>query len=64
MSDFFSLAVDMQREILLAQKAQIDVAQKMLDAGKQVAAAQDVTQKAAEANVRAWAAWAKLWGWK
>lgn len=64
MSDFFSIAVDMQREILLAQKAQLDAAQKMLDAGKHVAAAQDVTQKAAEANVKAFQAWAKLWGWK
>lgn len=64
MSDFFSLAVDMQREIILAQKAQLDIAQKMLDAGRQVAAAQDMTQQAAAANLKAWQAWAKLWGWK
>ena len=64
MSDFFSTAIDIQREILRAQQAQMDVAQKMLDAGKQIAAAQDVTQQAAEANVNAWKAWAGLWGWK
>jgi hypothetical protein len=64
MSDFFSTAIEMQRQILEAQKAQIAVAQQMLDAGKQVTAAQEVTQKAAEANLKAWKAWAQLWGWK
>ncbi|MHA6722318.1 hypothetical protein [Sphingomonas sp. RS2018] len=64
MSDFFSTALAFQQEILRAQKAQMDAAQKMLDAGKQVAAAQDVTQKAAEANLKAWKSWAALWGWK
>lgn len=64
MSDWFSTAVEMQREILRAQKAQIDAAQKMLDAGKQMSAMQEAGQKAAEANLAAWKQWTKLWGWK
>lgn len=64
MSDWFTLATDMQREILRAQKAQMDAAQKMLDAGKQVTELQETGQKAAEANLAFWKQWAKLWGMK
>lgn len=64
MSDWFTLATDMQREILRAQKAQMDAAQQMLDAGKQVTDLQDAGQKAAEANLTLWKQWAKLWGVK
>jgi hypothetical protein len=64
MSDWFTLATDMQREILRAQKAQMDAAQKMLDAGKQVVHLQEAGQKAAEANLSYWKQWAKLWGLK
>ncbi|MBX3594294.1 hypothetical protein [Sphingomonas sp.] len=62
MSDWFTLATDMQREIIRAQKAQMDAAQTLLDAGKQVAAVQEAGQKAAEANLSYWKQWAKLWG--
>jgi len=64
MSDFFSTAIEMQREILRAQKAQMDAAQKLLDAGKQFASMQEAGQKAAEANLAAWKQWAGFWGWK
>ncbi|MGV3458790.1 MULTISPECIES: hypothetical protein [unclassified Sphingomonas] len=64
MSDWFTLATDMQREILRAQKAQMDAAQTMLDAGKDVAKLQEAGVKAAEANLSYWKQWAKLWGMK
>lgn len=64
MSDWFSTAVEMQREIIRAQEAQVDAARKMLDAGKQMTALQEAGQKAAEANMAAWKQWARLWGWK
>jgi hypothetical protein len=64
MSDWFTLATDMQREIIRAQKAQMDAAQKMLDAGQQVADLQEAGQKVAEANLSYWKQWAKLWGVK
>jgi hypothetical protein len=64
MSDWFSTAIEMQREILRAQQAQLDAAQKMLDAGKQFTSMQQAGQKAAEANMAAWKQWAGLWGWK
>ena len=64
MSDWFSIATDIQCEILRAQKAQIDAAQKMLDAGKQVTDLQEAGQQAAEANLKFWKQWAKLWGVK
>lgn len=64
MSDFFSTAIELQRQMLLAQKAQLDMAQRMLDAGKQAAAAQNATQKATEESLKAWKSWASLWGWK
>ena len=64
MSDFFSTAIEMQREILRAQQGQLDAARKMLDAGHQMTALQEAGQKAAEANIAAWKQWTKLWGWK
>lgn len=64
MSDWFTLATEVQREILRAQKAQMDAAQTMLDAGEKVAALQEAGTKAAEANVKLWKQWAGLWGWK
>ena len=64
MSDFFSTAIEMQREILRAQKAQMDAAQEMLDAGKHMTALQEAGQKAAEANLAAWKQWSSFWGWK
>ena len=64
MTDFFSTAVAMQKEILRAQQAQIDAAQAMLDAGAQGVAMQEAGRKVAEANTRAWKTWAGLWGWK
>lgn len=64
MSDWFSTAVEMQREILRAQKAQMDAAQKMLDAGREAARLQQAGQKAAEANLAMWKQWTKMWGWK
>ena len=64
MSDFFSTAVEMQREILRAQKAQMDAAQKMLDGGRELMKLQQAGQKAAEANLAAWKQWSNLWGWK
>ncbi len=64
MSDWFSTAIEMQREILRAQQAQVDAAQKMLDAGKQMTDFQVAGQKAADANMAAWKAWVGLWGVK
>lgn len=64
MSDWFSTALEMQREILRAQKAQMDAAQKMLGTARQMSALQEAGQKTAEANLAAWKQWSKLWGWK
>jgi FAD/FMN-containing dehydrogenase len=64
MSDWFGLASEIQREILRAQRAQIDAAQKMLDAGKDVTQLHEAGQKVAEANLSYWKQWAKLWGIK
>ncbi|MFZ5749164.1 MAG: hypothetical protein ACOY45_16080 [Pseudomonadota bacterium] len=64
MSDWFSTAVEMQREILRAQRAQIDAAEQMLDGARKFASLQESGQKAAEANLKLWRQWAQLWGWK
>lgn len=64
MSDWFTLATDMQREIIRAQQVQLDAAQKLIDAGKQVTDLQEAGQKAAEANLSLWKQWANLWGVK
>ncbi|MET0246041.1 MAG: hypothetical protein ABW182_04765 [Sphingomonas sp.] len=64
MSDFFPPPIEMQREMLRAPHAQMDVAQKFLDAGRQMTAFQEAGQKAAEANLAAWKHWAGLWGMK
>lgn len=64
MTDWFTSMISMQRDLLKAQKAQMDAAQKMLDAGRQVSAWQEAGQKAAEANLAAWKQWSALWGFK
>jgi hypothetical protein len=64
MSDWFSTMVDVQREMLRAQKAQMDAAQKMLDAGKDMAKLRETGQKAVEANLAVWKQWSSFWGIK
>jgi hypothetical protein len=64
MSDWFAFMAEAQREMLKAQRAQIDAAQKLLDAGKQVTTLQEAGQKAAQANLAAWKQWSSFWGWK
>ena len=64
MSDFFTTALKMQADMLRAQKAQIDAAQKLLDMGKTATRMQEAGQKAAEANLAAWKQWSALWGIK
>ncbi len=64
MTDWFTLGLDMQRDLMRAQKAQMDAAQKMLDAGRDAMKFQQAGQKAAEANLAVWKQWAGMWGWK
>ncbi len=61
MSDWFSTAVEMQREILRAQQAQIDAAQRLLD-GVETSDLTAIGQQAADAQRAAWTAWARFWG--
>lgn len=63
MSDWFSTAVEMQREILQAQQAQIEAVQKLLDAGRTATDLQQAGRTAVDAQVKAWSAWMKLGGW-
>ncbi|MEP9403304.1 hypothetical protein [Sphingomonas sp. VNH70] len=61
MSDWFSTAVEMQREILRAQQAQLDAAQKLLDSAE----ARDLSaigKQVADAQAEAWTGWARFWG--
>lgn len=64
MKDWLTLGVEMQRDLLKAQKAQMDAVQKMLDAGRDVMKFQQAGQKAVEANLDAWKQWSSMWGWK
>jgi hypothetical protein len=64
MTDWFTLGLQVQRDMLKAQQAQIDAAQKLLDAGRDVAKFQQAGQKAAEANLAMWKQWSSLWGVK
>ena len=64
MTDFVSTAIKLQQEMLRAQRAQLDLAQQMLDAGAKAVATQADAKKALDANTRAWKSWAALWGWK
>lgn len=61
MSDWFTLAADMQREAIRAQKAYLGAAQSMVDAGRKMTELQQAGQKAAEANLKLWKQWASLW---
>ncbi len=61
MSDWFSTAVEMQREILRAQASQIEAARKLLDSAE----ARDLSaigKQAVDAQAEAWTAWARFWG--
>ena len=62
MSDWFTTALEMQREIARAQKLQMDAARNMLDMGKDLNELQRAGIEAGEANLRLWQRWAKLWG--
>ena len=64
MSDWFSTALDLQREILRAQRSQLDAAERMLDGARQLSAMQEAGNKAAEANYDIWKQWMKFWGLK
>ena len=64
MSDWFSAALDMQREILRAQRSQLDAAERMLDGARELTSMQEAGQKAAEANYDIWKQWMKFWGYK
>jgi len=61
MSDWFSTAIEMQREILRAQQAQLDAAKKLLDTAETRDMAQ-VGKQIADAQAEAWTAWARFWG--
>jgi len=63
-SDWFSTALDLQREILRAQRSQLDAAERMLDGARQLSAMQEAGNKAAEANYDIWKQWMKFWGLK
>ncbi|WP_109806507.1 hypothetical protein [Sphingosinithalassobacter portus] len=78
MTDWFAKATEMQRELyraqqshmetvermMRAQQAQFEDAQKMFDPGKQMEEMRKAGEAAAEANLDAWKAWAKFWGWE
>ncbi len=61
MSDWFSTAIEMQREILRAQQAQLDAAKKLLDTAE-TRDMQEVGKQIADAQAEAWTAWARFWG--
>ena len=61
MSDWFSTAIEMQREILRAQQAQLDAANKLLDTAETRDMA-EVGKQIADAQAEAWTAWARFWG--
>lgn len=62
MSDWFSTAIEMQREILRAQQAQLDAAQKALNTATAATNFQKLGKQAADAQIQAWTSWARLWG--
>ncbi|MBN8811023.1 MULTISPECIES: hypothetical protein [Sphingomonas] len=64
MKDWLTLGIEMQRDLIQAQQAQMAAAQKMLDAGRDVMKLQQAGQRAAEANLAAWRQWSSMWGWK
>jgi hypothetical protein len=64
MSDWFTAALDIQREIVRAQRSQFDAAERMLDGARQLSAMQEAGRKAAEANYDIWTQWMKFWGFK
>jgi len=58
----FSSFIGLQEEMLAIQKAQLDAAKKALAMSEQFIGAQKAAQEAAEANIRAWESWLKIWG--
>ncbi len=64
MSDWFSTAIEMQREILRAQRAQVEAGRQALNTAEPLIAVQEATAKAAEANMAAWQAWIQFWSGK
>jgi len=57
----FSAWVSFQEEMIKLQKAQLEAARKAMEAGKDLAAAQQAGEQAARASLKAWSSWLDLW---
>lgn len=62
MSDWFFTAIEMQREIVRAQQVRLDAVRKVLDTASAATDVQAMGRQATQAQMQAWAAWARLWG--
>ena len=62
MSDPFVAWKLLQDQVVAAQKAQLDMARKMLGAGAHMEGAMKAAQDVAEANAKAWETWMGMWG--
>ncbi|AGH48835.1 MULTISPECIES: hypothetical protein [Sphingomonadales] len=60
----FSAWIDFQAEMVKLQRSQLAAAQKAVEAGGDMVAAQKAMADAAEAGARAWKSWFRLWGLK
>ncbi|MET3825684.1 hypothetical protein ABIC16_001377 [Sphingomonas sp. PvP055] len=62
MTDWFTASIKLQQQMLDAQKASLSAGQQALGAGDTFVKMQEAGRKAAEANIAAMNAWARMWG--
>ncbi|MBI0476554.1 hypothetical protein D9601_14485 [Sphingomonas sp. MA1305] len=62
MNDWFDASLRFQKQILDAQRRTLEAGSQAVGAGDALVQVQEATRKAAEANLAAFQAWARLWG--
>ena len=63
MNDWIAEITKAQRDMVRAHEAQVDAVCEMLHAGSKAVDLQDASRRMADAQWKAWTAWARLWGW-
>jgi hypothetical protein len=64
MNDMVSALIQLQNEVIAAQKAQLEAMQQGLNAAGDFVKMRQAGAKAVEAQQKAMSSWMKLWGWK
>jgi hypothetical protein len=64
MMEMFTLAIDMQKNIIAAHEKSIEASRKALGSASALVKPQEAMRDATKAQMAAWEGWMRLWGWR